>query len=76
MNAGKVRISEKLLFDWLRFEDGRIIGCQWDYTNQTLLLIISHPDLPQVKEGEAYPEVSPSYRRMELVGFRVERVVG
>ena len=75
MNAGQMRIAEELLLDWFKFEGGHVLGCKWDYVTNTLILVISHPDMPEVKEGEAYPQISPSYRKVELLGFKYERIV-
>lgn len=59
-NAGKIRISTRLLLDWLQFESGCIVGANLDASARTVDLFIEHPDLPEVKEGDALPEVNIS----------------
>ena len=74
VKAGLMRISEELLLDWLRFKGGRVRGSQWHYEDNTLSLVIEHPDMPEVGQDGLYPLVHPTYRTEELLGYRYERL--
>ena len=67
-------IASELLLDWLQFEGGRICGVQWHYDKEVLEFLIEHPDMPPNEDGKPYPEICPAYRRIELLGYRVERL--
>jgi hypothetical protein len=62
-HIGKIRISEKTLLDWLQFDGGAIRGIQLSdfIASDTIEILIEHPEMPIVREGELVPEVWPLY---------------
>ena len=76
MKKGQILIAQELLLDWLRFQQGHILGVTWDYDQQVLRIAIEHPDMPETEEGQPYPIVTPAYRRIELLGYQYERLPG
>ena len=59
---GKIDISSELLLKWLQFEGGKIIGTRLSRTlNEVVEIIIEHPEMPEVQEGEPFRTVHSSY---------------
>ena len=58
-NIGIVTISEDLLLDLLHFQGGHIRSVGFYPEHGLLRLQVEHPDMPEVGEGEAIPEVLP-----------------
>ena len=61
MNKGRVLLSEELVLEWLKFQKGRILGISYDYDRQVLILLIEHPDMPDVEENKPFRIVQPTY---------------
>jgi hypothetical protein len=59
-----VRISPELLFQWLQFKGAMLVDARvnnWASAG-VLELVIAHPEMPKVREGEVIPVVTPTYR--------------
>ena len=60
-HAGKVKISQKALLDWLQFEGGEIHQASIHEVFGDVELIIEHPDLPEYQLGDCLQTVTPNY---------------
>ena len=61
MNIGIITISEDFLLDLLHFQGGHIRSVGFYPEHGLVRLQVEHPDMPEVGEGEAIPEVLPEY---------------
>jgi hypothetical protein len=60
--VGKLIVSEDLILKWLDYADGgtiRRIGLS-DWENR-IEITIEHPDMPEVRDGDAIQVVNPRY---------------
>jgi hypothetical protein len=59
-NIGVIELSPSILLEFLQFEDGRIlqtdVGCSGN-----IRIILEHPEMPELAEGDAIQTVSPMY---------------
>jgi len=69
-HIGKILLSGKELLDLVGFPGGHIhyLGQEPDRIGYTM--VVRHPDMPEVKEGELIPIVLPTYQFPDWV--RVE----
>ena len=61
-HGARVHVSEKALMKWLGFTSGKVhyFGRAEEYLD-TIIIVVEHPDLPEAKEGELLPDVTPIY---------------
>lgn len=60
-----IQVSKKALLDWIQFGGGTILGVydHPEYYNSDILDIkLSHPDLPEVNDGDCLYTIKPTYR--------------
>jgi hypothetical protein len=64
MRKGIVRISEKLLLDWLQYSGGHIVGARVDpfAGGGFVELAIEHSEMPEVDGGAIAPFITPIFR--------------
>jgi hypothetical protein len=63
MNRGILQLSPELLLAWLQFSGGKIIDIRvnnWN-RNGAIEMIIDHPEMPEVKEGDCLQNINPVY---------------
>lgn len=58
--AGKVYISDKYILDCLKFHGGKIHYIGWSENKLGIAVVIEHPDMPRIHEGDMIPEVTVS----------------
>lgn len=62
MNRGRVNISGTLIMDWLKFySNGEIVDAKYDCVRDSVEFTISHPEMPEVNEGDNIPIVIGTY---------------
>ena len=64
-HVARVRVSRDAILKWLKFDGGtihRVIEDSEYWSSGRIELVIEHPDLPEVNEGDMIPTVVPSYR--------------
>ena len=59
-HIGKIVLDDEILLAFLDFRFGKIILSNKE-TYNTTSLTIEHEDMPEVKEGDAVPIVTPTY---------------
>lgn len=64
MNMGVVQIDEKVILNWLKMEAGSLMGANMEGEGR-LLLVISHPEFPEVHFGGQIPTVRPTYTTID-----------
>jgi len=65
-HAAKISVPYEDFLKWLDFEKGRIHAIAVDYDRlHKIIVVIEHPDLPAVQEGEMLQEVSPVYTAIQ-----------
>jgi hypothetical protein len=53
-------VSPLLLEQALMMPEGHeIVGANWDFAARTVRLFVEGPDLPQIKEGDMVPSITP-----------------
>jgi len=63
-HKGTLQVSTQLLLDALRLpKGGRIIGLQHNPFIDSADIIIEHPDLPEVAEGDTPPTYWPRFKQ-------------
>jgi len=62
-NVGKFSISEKLILQWLQLDGGKIKRIEYAPWPEAWNFIVEHPEMPEVKEGDAIPQISLSFVR-------------
>ena len=63
-HLGIIRVSDKLLLDWLQFEGGEIRSARMQFFGYggVLELVISHPDMPDSPMPDAaFSVINPIY---------------
>lgn len=69
--VGKIIVSEELLLKMFDFYPGKIRRINLGRWNE-VEVIIEHPDMPEVKEGEPIPDVMPLYMvNQDALGHKV-----
>ncbi len=58
---GIVSVSNELLLKFLDFSGGKIRDVKFDGFAQSVQILIEHPDMPEVADGDAIPQISPEY---------------
>ena len=57
-----MRVSNKALNDGLHLPEGTmLIGCEWDFHNQQVVLYIAHDDFPDLHESQLVPDILAYY---------------
>ena len=69
-HVGKILIPEKCILRWLQYEGGRIhhLGHSEEYLDY--VVVVEHPDLPEVEEGGMLPLVNAAFYWEDI--YRVE----
>ena len=60
-NIARVRVSQEVLLRFLDFNGGHIRSISQSEYYPSLVLVIEHPDMPLVREGEMIPDIMPEY---------------
>lgn len=66
MNAAIMRISPEFVIQMFHLpQETRIVLTEWTVRlgRPELVIAVEHPDLPEVNEGEMWPEVKAVYKR-------------
>lgn len=59
---GLIKLSSKILLQWLQFDDlGEIRGVSFDAFQDCLDIVLEHLEMPEVEEGCAIETVMPRY---------------
>jgi hypothetical protein len=59
-----VLISDIGIIERFQFpEETRILDAKYDAWKRCVVFTVTHPDLPDIQEGELVPESSPRYHR-------------
>jgi hypothetical protein len=62
-HQGIIQITPELLLEWLQFDGGKIIDARvnnWECAGN-IELILEHPEMPEVREGDALRIVTSNY---------------
>lgn len=67
MHVGRIRLSQELILEWLDYVGGKIGNVRLDFETLSgdVELTIEHPDMPEVKEAEKIPIVTPLYVKFQ-----------
>lgn len=62
-NLGIIRLSPELLFDWLQFKGAKVrrISVNAFENSGVIDIVLEHPEMPTVYEGDALQVVTPVY---------------
>ena len=62
-HVGRIRISSKLLLEWLQFPEGRLLGIYQNdiETFGVFDVLIEDDEMPSLSDGACVPIVTPSY---------------
>lgn len=66
-NAAIIRVSSELLIEFLQFKGGtlhRICQNAAQWRPDEFMVVVEHPDLPEVEEGYTLMEIKPVYLRV------------
>ena len=58
---GKVKLHSALLLQLLDFKGGKLVDANYDSDCDTVDLVIDHPDMPIMGEGDCVTTVCPVY---------------
>jgi hypothetical protein len=62
-HGAQIRIPESALAEWIGFKDGVIHQILIDHLPlDTIVVLIEHPDLPEVPQGEMAPWIDPVFQ--------------
>ena len=59
MQAARIRVTPELIAEMLQL-DSEIYGAEWSFTDNRIILYAHGGSLPEVREGEQIPFVTPS----------------
>lgn len=74
-NVAIIDISAKVLLEILDFEGGEVVGIRFPveyYKGQIIELVLEHPDLPEVREGDQLTHIIPAYKGTQRERKRVD----
>ena len=63
LHVGRIRVSQKVLLDWLQFEGGKIRQVSIHEAFGDIKFVIEHPDLPQYHVGDFLEDVNVLYSK-------------
>ena len=61
-HMGRIIVDTELLGELLQFRGAHFVVAQVNQETGCLEIVLEHPDMPEVKEGESAPIVTPWYR--------------